>query len=272
MKLRAPKRTSVRAILPNAGLKAWYYHELVKALEAAALDATNMLSTAWSEAPPTVGIAMDAPSSTTRLQKALAQWGKRWNGKFDKLSVKVAREFARRSQRDFDTSFKAALRDSGFTIQFKPTRKSLEAYKLVAADNVGLIRNLQASLYNRIEQDVWASVRAGADMAKLSEKLQKSYGISQKRAATISRDQNIKAKAVIESTRRQELGLSQGIWQHPRAGKHPRPVHEAWGREHKVFDLSKGLFDPVEGEYVLPGQLINCHCTSRAIIPGLEDE
>jgi uncharacterized protein with gpF-like domain len=166
---------------------------------------------------------------------------------------------------------KAALRDAGFTVSFKPTRRSLESYKLVVSENVGLIRNLQTSLYNKIQQDVWASVRAGGDMAKLSQKLHKSYGIEANRAALIARDQNNKAKATLESSRRQELGLKQAIWQHSGGGKEPRPVHLAWGREGKVFDLDKGLFDPDEGEWVLPGQLINCRCTSRAVIPGFDD-
>lgn len=311
MKLRSntaqPK--ALRAVHANVGVELWFAGELRALLQAAHTDAVGMLTAAWNEAPPTVGIAMDAgivyyapheyyetdeqgveipgsahnvvgewrlafdaPSSTTKLHKTLKKWGDKWRGKFDKLSDTMAKKFASRSFTTTDNAVKAALREAGFTISFKTTRKSLESYKLVVADNVGLIRNLQSSFYNRIQQDVWASVRAGADMHTLSRKLQDSYGLEEKRAALIARDQNAKAKAVLETTRRQELGISKAIWQHSAGGKEPRPVHVAWGREGKVFDLNKGLFDPDENEWVFPGQLINCRCTSRAVIPGIDEE
>jgi len=219
----------------------------------------------------TYRIAMDAPPTVTKIDRALKKWGDKWQRKFDKLSKDVSKQFAKRSLGSTDVAMKAALKAAGFTVSFKPTRKSLESYKLVVADNVGLIRNLQQNLYNKIQQDTWASVRAGGDMAALSEKLHVSYGIEANRAALIARDQNIKAKATIESARRQELGLKHAIWQHSSAGKKPRPVHVAWGREAKVFEVDKGLFDPDEGQWVLPGTLINCRCTSRVIIPGFDD-
>lgn len=276
MPLRLRSNTSqpkvLRAIHPNEGVTAWYALELRKALQDAYTDAVLTITQAWKDAPPTVGIAMDAPSSTTKLHKALQRWGDKWRGKFDKLSDVIAKKFATRSFNTAQAAMQIALKDAGFTVSFRPTRKSLESYKLVVADNVGLIRNLQASYYNKIQQVVWASVRAGADMHTLSRKLQESYGIEEKRAALISRDQNAKAKAVIETTRRQELGISYAIWQHSSAGREPRPLHQQWGREGQKFDLSKGLFDTDEQEWIFPGQLINCRCTSRAIIPGIDDE
>lgn len=217
-------------------------------------------------------LAMDAPAKITKVDRALKQWGTKWNKRFDKLSRDVSRKFATRSFGSTDTALKAALRDAGFTVSFRPTKKSLESYKLVVADNVGLIRNLQQSLYNKIQQDTWASVRAGGDMASLSQKLHKSYGIEANRAALIARDQNNKAKATLESARRQELGIRKAIWQHSSGGKEPRPIHVAWGRVGMVFDLDKGLYDDDEGQWVLPGVLINCRCTSRAVVPGFDDD
>ena len=309
MKLRSNTTQAkvLRAVHDNPGVAAWYESKLRGVLQAALTDAVGIITEAWNEAPPIVGIAMDAgivyyperieyfvtesgaeyghehapaewrlaydaPSSTVKLNKALKKWGDKWRGKFDKLSGTLAKKFASRSFTTTDNAMRAALREAGFTVSFTTTRRSLESYKLVVAENVGLIRNLQDSFYNRIQQDVWASVRAGADMHTLSRKLQGSYGLEEKRAALISRDQNAKAKAVLETTRRQELGIAKAIWQHSAGGKEPRPVHVAWGREGKVFDLNKGLFDPDEQEWVFPGQLINCRCTSRAVIPGIDDE
>ncbi len=269
-KLIVDKSVTVRAVYPNAGVRLWYEKQLNTLLYDAFLDAALELTIAYRDRP-TVGIvAMDA-APVKKLDMALKKWGAKWSLRFDKLSLDLSKKFAARSFGVTESSMRDALKTAGFAVSFKPTRRSVQAYKLVVADNVGLIRNLQSELYNRIQQDVWASVRAGADMGALSSKLQNSYGITKKRAALISRDQNNKAKAVIETTRRQELGITKAIWQHSSAGKEPRPVHAKWGREQTVFDLAKGLYDPDAGEYVLPGQLINCRCTSRALIEGFTD-
>lgn len=302
------KHAIIRAVHPNSGVAAWFHHQLELALEAATRDAILELTRVYSQDPPTVGIAMDelgaqqsegvldyltgtcatykfldnlmafdgyemttdAPSSTKKIDAALKRWGKRWLGKFDKLSVSLSKKFATRAFSSTDTSMKAALKDAGFTVAFRPTKNSLEAYRLVVADNVGLIRNLQASLYSKIQQDTWAAVRAGGDLGALSNKLQQSYGIESRRAALIARDQNAKAKAVLETTRRKDLGLTKAIWQHSSAGKVPRPTHVAMNG--KVYELDKGMYDEDEGKYVFPGELINCRCTSRAVVPGVDDD
>jgi|SRR5579859_1592132 len=276
---RKPKSKGavIAAIHPNAGVTAWYAQQLDEALRAAYTDAALELTLAYRDrlkvgiAAQDSQLARDADYSVKYIDNVLKRWGKKWNKRFDKMADDIAKRFTSRAFRMTEVGMKAAFKQSGFTVSFKATRKSLQAYKLTVADNVGLIKNLQQDFYNRIQQDVWASVRAGSDMGALSNKLQKSYGITKRRADTISVDQNAKAKAVIETTRRQELGIRQAIWQHSHAGREPRPVHAAWGREGKVFDLDKGLYDPDAGEFVFPGQLINCRCTSRAVIEGFEE-
>lgn len=301
-----PRGAIITAIHPNAGVTAWYRNQLEEVLSEAYVDAALQLTLAYRQRPKVGIAAMDsiqwvqprivrlaydddgqatksyvepahwhialdaAPFSVKYIDDVLKRWGKKWNQRFDKMADDIAKRFTWKSFRMTEVAMKAAFKQSGFTIAFKPTRKSLQAYKLTVADNVGLIKNLQQDFYNRIQQDVWASVRAGADMATLSTKLTNSYGITKKRADLISVDQNAKAKAVIETTRRQELGITKAIWQHSHAGKTKRPVHVKWGQDQQVFDLAKGLFDPVEGEFVFPSQLIHCKCTSRAIIEGFE--
>lgn len=286
---RKPKssRAVIAAIRPNAGVAAWYRAQLADLISEAYLDATLNLTPAYRNRPK-VGIAAmdaavawveplrywriatDADYSVKYIDDVLKRWGKKWHKRFDAMASDIAKRFASRAFRMTDVAMKAAFKQSGFTVGFKATRKSLQAYKLTVADNVGLIRNLQQDFYNHIQQDVWSSVRAGADMATLSTKLTQSYGITKRRADLISVDQNAKAKAIIETTRRQELGIKQAVWQHSSAGKTKRPVHVKWGADQQVFDLDKGLYDPVEGEYVFPGQLIGCKCTSGAIIEGFE--
>jgi uncharacterized protein with gpF-like domain len=61
------------------------------------------------------------------------------------------------------------------------------------------------------------------------------------------------------------LGITKAIWRHSSAGKVPRPTHlKMDGQE---FEIAKGIWDTAVEEWVLPGFLPNCRCTSRAIIP-----
>ena len=141
------------------------------------------------------------------------------------------------------------------------TKLTVELIELLDTSD---IRSIGQQYLNRVEESVWRSVNAGYDMAQLTRELRRDYGISERRAAFIARDQTNKAKAAIEKARRQELGITEAIWMHSHAGKEPRPSHVA--ANGKRFDVSKGMY--LDGKWVQPGEEINCRCTSRAVIKG----
>jgi SPP1 gp7 family putative phage head morphogenesis protein len=268
--LTAPTRKPVvvSATSPNAGVRSWYQRQIDDLLGAMHLDICARLGEALNETP-IEGLAADAKSPVSNIDRVLKAWSKKWTLRFDKLSLDLSRRFAAKSFSATQASMEAALKRAGFTIKFQPTKHALEAYKSVIAENINLIRSISEEYHRDVQTAVWTSVRAGGKMSTLSKNLHKTYGVSVKRAALIARDQNAKATATIENTRRQQLGIKQAIWQHSSAGKEPRPTHVAMNG--KMYDLNKGMWDSDEKEFVLPGQLINCRCTSRAIIPGFED-
>lgn len=265
---------TLKAIHPNVGVEDWYQRELDALLREAHADLVAMVQTSASIALAQDCVtrrtlpfaAVDAASPNMRLNAALKKWGDKWSRKFDKAADRIAKQFATKSFTAFQSSMRSELAKANFTVRFAPTRASLAAFQATVSENVALIKSIQQQYHTKIQGDVWRAVTRGSDLSKLSTDLRSTYGVSVKRAALIARDQNAKAKATIENTRRQELGITQAIWQHSSAGKEPRPTHVAMNG--KVFDLKQGMFDSDEGEWILPGQLINCRCTSRAIIPG----
>lgn len=260
---------TVPAIHANAGVEAWYRSQLDSLVFEAHLELTRIVQGhIAAKTLATAPLAMDA-GPTDELERQLKKWAKKWQLRFDGVAVTLAKRFARRNFEATETSMQAALKRAGFTVKFRPTRQSLEAYKATAAENVNLIKSIPAKYLTGVQSAVWASVNRGADMATLSKKLRAEYGSTVERAALIARDQNNKAKATIETTRRLQLGITEAIWQHSSGGKEPRPTHVAMNG--KVFKLKEGMYDSDEQAYVLPGQLINCRCTSRAIIPGVEE-
>jgi len=212
-------------------------------------------------------IAMDA-SPTKELQRTMQKWGDKWQARFDLMAQKISLDFAAKNSQATQISMLAQLKKAGFTVAFRPTRASIEAYKVVAAEQVGLIKSIAQKYHTDVQTQVWQAVKRGGDLKTLSKTLESTYGVTKRRAALIARDQNAKAKATIEAVRLQELGIKQAIWMHSKGGKEPRPTHVAMNN--KLYDLDKGMWDSDEQQFVHPGELINCRCVNRPYIPGFE--
>jgi SPP1 gp7 family putative phage head morphogenesis protein len=116
---------------------------------------------------------------------------------------------------------------------------------------------------------VMRSVATGRDLGTLTKGLQAQFGVTQRRAALIARDQNSKATATITKTRQQGLGITTAKWRHSSAGKVPRPEHVHFNGE--IYEVAKGMWSAVDGEYIWPGTCINCRCTSSPVINGFID-
>ncbi len=251
----------LKDITDSAVISAWYRRELQALVKEMAGSMLYHVRAAFNrgESP----LAMDE-SLTVALRRALAKWGWRWRRKVEALSRKLAEEFAIRSRRDYDERLMKALRDAGMTVKFQPTAAMKEGYRAVLEENVSLIKSIPQQFLKDVQSTVWVGVMRGGDMEHISQALQKNYGVSYRRAAFISRDQTSKARAVLERARRLELGVTKAIWRHSHAGVHPRPSHVKM--DGQTYDIAKGMWDPDVGRYILPGELPNCRCSSKAII------
>lgn len=208
------------------------------------------------------GLAQDGFSDG--LRAALRRLFRYWFARLESIAPEMASNFLNRSMSHTDKAFQAAMREAGFTVRFRHTQATQRAFDASLSGNVGLIRSIGQQYLHRVEETVWRSVNSGYDVAQLSKELRKDFGVSERRAAFIARDQTNKAKAVIEKARRQELGITEAIWMHSHAGKEPRPSHVA--ANGKRFDVAKGMY--LDGKWVQPGEEINCRCSSRAVIKG----
>jgi SPP1 gp7 family putative phage head morphogenesis protein len=202
-------------------------------------------------------------SAAETLNIIMRKLARRWMARINKLAPEMAKWFAGAAQQRTDASLKAALKKGGLTVAFRPTPAQRDAYQAVLAENVGLIRSIGSEYLTEVQGLVNRSIATGRDLGTLTKELQARYGITKRRAALISRDQNNKATAVITKTRQQELGITHATWQHSHGGKVPRPEHvKANG---KPYEIVKGMF--LEGKWVWPGTEINCRCVSRSILP-----
>lgn len=260
----ASKRKLLRATFTNKGVEARYRKDLERLIGEMSHSVKYWLEADYKAHPPAIEVAMDALPSQ-ELAKRIKELSRRWIGKFDDMAEKIAERFVQAGKRATDASMAASFRDAGWTVKFKPTRMMQDAVNATIHENVALIKSIPQQYLLEVEGIVMRGYSKGMDLKAITDDLEARYGVTRRRAVTIARDQSNKLRATTEQARRVELGLFEAEWVHSSAGKHPRPSHVKAGRDKKRFDIRKGCY--LDGEWLLPGQAINCHCTSRTILP-----
>lgn len=250
-----------RAILPNfrpnAGIQAAYRFELNKLLRSARNEVMAEIADHWVEPKP---VAMDAAADF--LARTIDKLIGRWMTSLSDLPKKIARKFVGQTAGALDRNLSSTLKKAGFTADLQLTDYTREAMRAAVGMNVGLIKSIPGEYLGDVQKYVWEAVEGGFDLKTLTDNLDHAYHIGRNRAKLIARDQANKVHAVMEQARRKELGIKKATWSHSAAAKEPRKSHVA--ANGKEFDVERGML--IDGEYILPGQKINCGCTSRSII------
>lgn len=261
MLVRKPK--TLRPIRANAGIEAQYRAALDALIAEMQESYLYWLKATWKANKPAT-LAMDRTAASD-LNDALHELGSRWLKRFDDFAGKQAPRFASATLRNADQGMKKALKEAGFTIEYRFTDPMRDAYQAVIAENIGLIKSIPAQYHTQIEGDVMRAVSRGGDLGPLAKTIEQRFGVTKRRAALIARDQANKANAVITRVRQIEAGITEAIWCHSHAGRFPRPSHVA--ANGKTYKITEGM--KIEGEMILPGEKVNCRCVARPVLPGL---
>lgn len=253
---------TARAVRPNAGVRLQYQRQLEKLVRDMAHSVEYWLEAAYKNNAPLM--AQDALPSN-ELKKRISELSKRWVAKFDEAAQKIAERFVKQGKQTTDAAFMSALRDAGWTVQFKPSRMVQDAMNATIAENVSLIKSIPSQYLTQVEGSIMRGFSAGRDLKQITDELQKHYGVSARRAARIALDQSNKLSATVTQARRLELGITQAVWVHSGGGKKPRASHVKAGHDKLVFDVEKGAY--IDGDYIQPGYLPYCRCVSKSILP-----
>lgn len=255
----------LRPIHPNAGIEAAYRKKLLALVDEMHRSFAYHLKAAYRKNEP--AMAMDATPAAD-LQDAIDKLTKRWRERFRDGAESLADYFATAAFRRSDELLMRILRDAGFSVRFKMTPAMRDVLRATVEQNVALIKSIPEQYLTQVQGAVMRSVQTGRDLASLSKELQKQFGVTRRRAAFISLDQNNKATAALRRARETEAGLDDGIWMHSHAGREPRPTHLA--NDGKKFSISRGWYDPDPNvrRRILPGELPRCRCTWKVVIKG----
>lgn len=274
------RQRTTRATLPNKGLQAAYRKRLIDMISKMQRSVVWWVGATYRERLPEIAQDMALPrwrrmvnyaldrSPSRDLERELKRVMGRWSKEFDGMAETLSRWFVKRANSHSVASMQAALRDAGYTVKMRNNRAVNDVLQSLIIEQANLIKSIPTQYLTEVQGLVMRSVREGRDMGFLKNELQSRYAITERRAITIARDQTNKATESISRVRNKALGITQGIWMHRSGSKVPRKSHvEADG---KIFDLSVGL--NVDGENIYPGQLVNCHCTYKPMIPTFKGE
>ncbi len=132
-----------------------------------------------------------------------------------------------------------------------------------AAENAALIKGLSRDTVGAIEKASLRAVQDGKMWGDLKSELEDRFGMSERRAKLIARDQIGKLYGQINADRQQGLGITSFVW---------RTVHDQRVRdEHEELDGKTFTYDdpPDEG---LPGEPIQCRCSAEPVFDAILDQ
>lgn len=256
----------LKPVRPSAPIRAKYEERLLGLINEMSASLLHWIKAEWRKSTPETTLLGEDETPAKSIQIAISRLGRRWLKRFDQLSDSLAEYFAKATRDRCDRALMADLRKAGFSVRFKMSPAMQDAFDAVRAENVNLIKSVAQQHLSHVETLVMQSVSQGRDLGVLVKGLEKTAGVTRRRASLIARDQNNKATAVMTKTRHLELGITQAKWLHSAGGKSPRPEHVAFSG--KVYDIKDGHdFGDGEGP-VWPGTAINCRCVCVPIIPG----
>jgi SPP1 gp7 family putative phage head morphogenesis protein len=188
-------------------------------------------------------------------------------------SQMVGRILNLESQKHTENFMATAKKALGIDLSAVVRDEDLADYLQAAVDrNTSLITNLGDDIRQRIERTVYDNSIAGNSVATLKKQLASQFGIADRRAQLIARDQTSKFNSDLNKIRQQQAGITEYVFTTAH-DERVRKTHAAmegktcrWD-DPTVYRADDGSWISRSGGVELhPGQDINCRCVSRGIV------
>lgn len=155
----------------------------------------------------------------------------------------------------------------GITVAPRLTPDEAKKVSAMYSENLELyIQEFADQEIIELRKQVATHTQAGFRYESLARDIQKSYGVSERKAKFLARQETSLMRTAFEQTRYQSVGLTDYIWETVKgSANHPvRPMHKI--HEGKRFSFNKPPVVNKKGERKNPGQDYNCRCTARVIV------
>lgn len=248
----------LRPIHANRGVIASYKRQLVKLTKEMSDSYLYWITAAYNANPPLASDAMPYKEAKDKIDDL----GRRWLKRFEVMAETIAQMQVTSMTKITDTALKNAFKEAGWTVDFQITKAMKDVMGASITENVTLIKSIQQQYHTKIEAMVMRNFSTGKDIYGLRKDIEDAFPIAERRAITIARDQMSKLNISVQNARYKEAGIIEAKWLHSHGGKEPRQDHVA--ADGKKYNINEGCL--ISGEYIHPGEKINCRCVSRAIL------
>lgn len=221
------------------------------------------------------GINADANKTDELLTRILEMQKKNFLGKYNTRISRLVSQYVSKTHKSVNNAQKKAFTAAGINLEDTKGIKDFEksnphVTKMKAGHAVALsdkIKDFMSSQMNRLKMIAVGTITTGGSTADLKERYDEKDNIDVicKQIANNS-GRNMAAEA--QQSNAKMLGIKEGIWVHRPGAWSSRKSHKAM--DGKKFSLGKGMWDPDEGKFVMPGELPACRCSFRAVFDGFE--
>ena len=257
---------TLRPVRPPIAIERAYHKKLKEMIQEMDRSLYWWLRAEYRKAEPEIV----GDSAMADLRTKMKYLAKEWNKKYNLKAAEIAKWFAEEVQKYTTGNLQRQMKSSklaelGFNLKFAyHSRKERNIFNSIVEQNVNLIKSIASEHLTQVQGIVLRGIETGHDLSRMTEDLEKSFGVTERRAAMISRDQTAKATNNLSRQRLMDYGVTKGKWMHTSSGKTYRDSHVEMDGE--IYDIEEGCWDDDYGDYVQPGELVNCHCVCIPVI------
>ena len=150
-------------------------------------------------------------SAFSDLVKELRRLEREWLKKSNAFATETANWFSKKIQGYTAMTLQTEMKKRdfvrlGFDLKFKyHSVKERAVFKSMVTQNVNLIKSIASEHLTQVTGVVLRGIESGHDLNRMTEALKKSFGVTERRAAMIARDQTNKSTQNLSRLRTMEL-------------------------------------------------------------------
>ena len=282
--LATPTRKRPKGTKPDVAAGISYNVELQRLVRAVTRDINaNLMPTVRNLAPEyqrdsasdvtDSALVMDSwVDVLTNALRALRALRIRWSSpQFQALANDVARRFVTSAN---NSNRRRTERDMGIDI-FSDSTTITNYVQASIADNVRLIQSIPEQYLTQVESIVMTNIRSGGRPSSIAKSLQQQFGVTERRAKMISRDQTSKVNGDLNRMRQQDVGFEYFKWSTSH-DERVRDRHEDISEKRTAYGVGVYRWDnpPLSdrGTPIICGQDFQCRCIAIPVSNEEVDE
>lgn len=262
-------RKKPKGVKPDVSNGVQYNAELQRIVRAVRKDINeHVMPVVRSTAPQYVGDSIPVETIDNWvdvLTGTLDAIKSRWSSlAFQRLAADIASRFVRAAN---ESNMKRTQCDLGINI-YSDSQELTDYITLSIRDNTRLIMSIPDQYLTQVESIVLTNVRAGGRPSAIAKSLQQQFGVTERRAKMIARDQTAKVNGDLNRMRQTNAGFPYFEW-NDSDDERVRDRHE-YLADH-VTAYGKGIYrwdnPPLsdKGVPIIPGTDYQCRCVARPV-------